>query len=195
VVSAHGIDLVVMGSHGASGLKKLALGSVAESALRHNPAPVMIVGPKCEGAPRRFASIVFATDLGVGCLRPAQYAAAMAEENNARITLLHVVPESFEEATGLISEEETRRGNEAIRREMEALLPSDADLWSRPSLRVEHGTVDEQILKVAQDEKADLIVMGTRDGGPLSDHAPWSTLSKVIRGAACPVLAVRAHTE
>ena len=183
----HKIDLIVMGSHGASGLEKLAIGSVAEAVLRHSASPVVIIGPKCELEPKAFESIVFATDLDVGSLRPAQFAAAMAEENNARIILLHVVQKTAREEAG--------RDEEDMRRKMESLLPTDAELWSRPSLRVEHGDADKQVLEVAREEKADLIVVGTRAAGPLSDHAPWSTVSKVIRGANCPVMAVRAHVK
>jgi nucleotide-binding universal stress UspA family protein len=183
----HKVDLIVMGSHGASGLEKLAMGSVAEAVLRHSASPVVILGPKCKLEPKPFESIVFATDLDTGSLRPAQYAVAMAEENNAKITLLHVVQKT--------SGEEASRDEEEMRDRMEGLLPADARHWSRPRLRVEHGDADKQVLEVASEEKADLIVMGTRVAGPLSDHVPWSTVSKVIRGANCPVMAVRAHLE
>jgi nucleotide-binding universal stress UspA family protein len=186
-IETHRIDLVVMGSHGASGLAKLALGSVAEAALRHSPKPVIIIGPKCELKPQPFKSILFATDLQLGSLRAAQYALSMAEENNAKITLLHVLPKSAAKEVGPEEAE--------MRKKMEALLPADADLWSQPSIRVEHGEADKQVLQVAQELKADLIVLGTREAGPLSDHLPWSTVSKIIRGASCPVMAVRAHVE
>ncbi len=181
----HKIDLIVMGSHGASGLEKLVIGSVAEAALRQSPSPVLIIGPQCKLAPKRFESIVFATDLDAGSLRAAQYAAALAEEANARITLLHVVPKNVRP--------EDAPDDSEMRREMQRLLPADAALWSRPSLRVEHGDADRQVLQVAGEQGADLIVMGTRASGPLSDHVPWSTVSRIIRGASCPVMVVRAH--
>ncbi|WP_130422562.1 universal stress protein [Edaphobacter modestus] len=40
-------DLIIVGSHGASGLERLVLGSIAESILHHAICPTLIVGPNC----------------------------------------------------------------------------------------------------------------------------------------------------
>jgi nucleotide-binding universal stress UspA family protein len=50
-------------------------------------------------------------------------------------------------------------------------------------------------LNAAKTEAADLIVVGVRHKAALADHAPWATVSKIIRGAHCPVLAVPAHVS
>ena len=183
----HDADLIVVGSHGAKGIEKLALGSVAEGILRRSHIPVMIVGPKCETGKvsANYRSVLLATDLGIGSLRAAQYAAAIAEETNSKLTLLHVGSEARDISAAARGEVQER---------LKHLVPDDADQWCRPNLRVEVGDPAAQILNSALAEEADLIVLGTRGAGPLSDHAPWSTVSKVIRGAACPVLAVPAHS-
>ena len=49
IVDENGIDLIVLGTHGRTGLGKLLLGSVAEDILRHAPCPVLTVGPKVCG--------------------------------------------------------------------------------------------------------------------------------------------------
>lgn len=46
----HGVDLLVLGTHGRTGLKRLVLGSVAERVVRQAPCPVMVVRPKEPGA-------------------------------------------------------------------------------------------------------------------------------------------------
>ena len=47
---AHGVDLLVIGTHGRTGLRRLVLGSVAEHVVRQAPCPVMVVRPKEPGA-------------------------------------------------------------------------------------------------------------------------------------------------
>jgi nucleotide-binding universal stress UspA family protein len=188
VAASHKADLIVMGSHGASGLEKLALGSVAEAVLRHSHVPVLVVGPRCNLASNveQYTSVLLATDLNLGCLRATQYAASIAEENNAKLTLVHV-------------EREISNLSEAARKDLEkklcSLLPNDAALWCRPKVRLEFGDPSTQIVSAALAEEADLVVVGTHDTGALSDHAPWSVISKLIRGLLCPVLAVASHAS
>jgi nucleotide-binding universal stress UspA family protein len=103
-------DLIIAGSHGASGLERLALGSIAEAVLHQAACPVLIVGPNCtESHP--FRSILFATNLRTTGLRGAQYAASLAERFGAKLTILHVVnrePISPKEETELIEEGTSR---------------------------------------------------------------------------------------
>jgi nucleotide-binding universal stress UspA family protein len=44
-IAQHRCDLVVMGTHGRRGMKRLALGSDAELVVRHAPVPVLLVKP------------------------------------------------------------------------------------------------------------------------------------------------------
>ena len=184
-VKEYNIDMVVMGTHGAGGLGKVLMGSVAEEVLRKSRCPVLVVGPNSHLREGAYQSILLATDLRPGSLRPAQYAVSIAEETDAKITLLYVA-ESMVELRG------HQRLESEIVEKLEQLLPADADLWCRPNLCVDFGEAGNQILEAARAEKADLIVVGVRDAA-LADHAPWAKVSKVIRGANCPVLAVRAH--
>jgi nucleotide-binding universal stress UspA family protein len=188
VARAQRADLVVVGSHGAHGLEKLAFGSVAESVLRRVACPVLVIGPQCREDLETIRSIVFATDLQTRAFRAAQYASSIAEEVNARLTLLHVrkpMAKEFEILSSDISH--------VLVEELRQLLPADAEQWCQPKLRVEVGNASEEVLRVAQAEAANLIVVGVRESSPLADHSPWSTLSHIIRGANCPVLGVRGH--
>ncbi|HET9099360.1 MAG TPA: universal stress protein [Acidobacteriaceae bacterium] len=188
VARAQCADLIVVGSHGAEGLKKLAFGSVAESVLRRAPCPVLVIGPHCRENLDTIRSIVFATDLETSAFRPAQYASSIAEEMNARLTLLHV------RKPGPKALESSPNGDDRVLlQELRQLLPADAEQWCEPKVRVEVGNACEEVLRVAQTEAANLIVVGVRESSTLADHSLWSTLSQIIRGAECPVLAVRGH--
>jgi len=180
------VDLIVVGSHGASGVERLILGSAAEAVLRRASSPVLIVGPNCRVERHPFRSILFCTDLDVSSLRAAQYASALAEGSDGRLTLLHVV-EGGPATPGARSD----LAESHLQHQLCSLLPAGADVFCKPKTRIEHGSPSQVITGVAESEAASLIVVGLRNRSPLADHSPWSTLSRVIRDAQCGVLAVR----
>jgi nucleotide-binding universal stress UspA family protein len=180
------VDLLVLGSHGASGIERLLLGSVAEAVLRKTSKPVLIVGPNCHIERRPFRSILFCTDLNVSSLRAAQYASALAEGSDGRLTLLHVVEHDVKTPSGKSDLDESH-----LQHQLRSLLPVNAEVFCKPKARIEYGSPSQVIAGVAESEAASLIVVGLRNRPPMADHAPWSTLSHIIRDAKCGVLAVR----
>jgi len=182
------VNLIVVGSHGASGLERLVLGSAAETVLRKAACPVLVVGPSCHVEHHPFRSILFATDLETTSLRAAQYASALAERIDGRLTLLHVV-KNAPEVPGVQSDVVEAH----LRQQLQSLLPADIELFCKPKVRLEYGSPAQVITGVAESESASLIVVGLRNRTALAEHAPWSTLSHVIREAKCGVLGVRGH--
>jgi nucleotide-binding universal stress UspA family protein len=188
VAEQNKVDLVVVGSSGRDGFDKLVLGSVAEAAIRHVRCPVLIVGPNClirHGAPK---AIVLATSLHVSSLRATQYAVSVAREFDAALTLLHVLPKN-------IAEQDIFREEESALARLRELVPSESETSKQLRFEVTTGARAEEVVQVASRGNAGLIVMGVREHGMLADHAPWATLSEVIRTAHCPVLAVQSHLE
>ena len=188
VVRKEKVDLIVVGTHGASGVERLALGSVAECVLRHASCPVLIVGPHCKPEQYPFRSIVFATDLTTTGLRGAQYACGLAERFHGKLTLLHVV-EKRSQTPGAESELIEQR----IQQELRQLLPPDVEQYSRANVCIEYGNPSEAISDVARQEFASLVVIGVGRQGALADHSPWSTLSHLTHSLTCAVLGVRGH--
>lgn len=189
VASEERVDLIVVGSHGGSGLELLALGSVAEAVLRQAKCPVLIVGPKCKAEQHPFRSIVFATDLETTGLRGAQYAAALAEQSHGKLTFLHVTNKRSGDQ-GLHSELIENH----LERELRQLLPPpDVERYCKSKVSLQYGRPAEAIVAVARSEGASLLIVGLQSRSPLADHSPWSTLSHVIREVNCPVLGVRSH--
>lgn len=184
-------DLIVMGTHGAGGSEKLIIGSTTESVLRHGRVPVLVIGPRASArASMPCNTLLLAADLTVSSLRAAQYATSLAADCDATLILLHVV--KGKPAAELSSGERELLALDPNRR-LGELVPGSAGLWCRPLVRTVFGDPGDQIVLAACQDKADLIVTGLRRGGPLADHATWSTLSHVLRHAHCPVLAVPAH--
>jgi len=190
-IREYAIDLIVVGTHGRTGAQKLLMGSVAEEIFRRSHVPVLTIGPgEKHGAHRgaRFHHVLFATDFSEESLAAARYALSMAQENEARLTLLHVMkgPESFDKAA------EDSVSSASFR--LHEIVPETAESWCRPDALVRFGTAAERILEVARERDADLIVLGVRGnrGVPgAATHLERTTAHKVVVYAPCPVLTVR----
>jgi len=189
-VKDYSVDLIVLGTHGRTGAQRLLLGSVAEEIFRRSRVPVMTIGPWArKGLHRaaRFRRVLFPTDFSAASLAAAPYAMSMAQENQARLLLLHVLPGPEKPAA-----EKTAEATEAERR-LHELVPSEAELWCRPEVLVQHGKPAEQILETAKNQGADLIVLGVRDAGGhtgVAAHLQRTTAHQVVAHALCPVLTV-----
>lgn len=182
-ISQLGIDLVVAGTHGRRGVQRLLLGSTSEMVLQNAPCPVLTVGPNVE-VPRLFnlnlEKIVFATDLGEQSQHVLGFALSLAREKCARLMLLHVLPEESRDYPDRL------RVLSFVLNEAERSLPTQARNWCKPEFAVDAGPTAERIINHAQNEQADLIVMGrgrSLRGSPGVTH-------KVICAAPCPVLSV-----
>lgn len=192
LISDKGIDLVILGTHGRTGLGKMVLGSVAETIFRQAPCPVLTVGPHASPQLDRqlqIHEIVYATDFSEESLAAAPYAISLAQENQARLTLLHVIPKPV---TGELVHPENFL--DSTLRLLRNIVPPEAEFWCEPKFAVEQGDPADKILKVAAAHNADLIVMGVRHmAGPVGVATRMSrpVAHKVVANAACPVLTVR----
>lgn len=190
-------DLVVMGTHGRSGFERLFLGSVTEKVIRTTHVPVLTVPPPVD----RPESVLYKTilcpiEFSDASTRALEYALSLAEETDARLVLLHVV-EGFVEQPylsdmGHLSLREYHRylEEDAMAR-LRAALPEAARVWCKPDVRVVSGKAYREILKVAAQDGAELIVMGVHGKGALNRRLFGSTTHHIIREAGCPVLTLR----
>lgn len=187
VIEDKKIDLVIAGSHGASGMERLALGSVAESILRSVYCPVLIAGRHAQCSKEIFSSILLAASLRPGGFRSAQYATALAEHFHSRLTLLHVVePHSNNPVHPEILEDR-------MLAELQSLLPADFASRATASFEIRSGKPGDLIIAVALSLRPTLIVIGARAEHNIASHNPWSTLAELIRLAPCPILCVQGH--
>src|SRR6516164_6337737 len=180
LIKKHEIDLLVLGTHGMGLVQKLLIGSSAEEIFRQARIPVLTVGPAV--APEPFyginlKNILFATAFGKGAERQAEYAFSLAEEHHSRITLLHVQQHPDQE--------------QSIIDQLQELLPSSTDFKCLPLFRVERGDAVTEILRVAEQMHADLIVLGAKTRKGLAGHVPHTKAYEVVCGASCPVLTIK----
>ena len=188
IIAKYKIDLVVAGTHGGGAFHKVMLGSGAEQIFRHAKVPVFTIGPAAQpaGPELGFRNILFATDFGLGAEREAMFAFSLAEEHQAKITLLHVIqhPDDYTE-TQLVAKKQ------AITHELQELVPIGAESWCQPEFRTAFGGAVDEILRIANQTKADLIVMGAKPRGGFIGHNPRTKAYRVVCNAKCPVVTVR----
>jgi nucleotide-binding universal stress UspA family protein len=186
-ISEHGIDLIVVGTHGRKAVQRFLLGSTSEVVLHNAPCPVLTIGPRVD-APRIFSltldNILFAAELGAQSKHAIDCALALAAERHAQLTLLHVLPEESRNYP-----DRTRVLRFAMD-EMQRLLPANASSCCKTGLAVDAGDPAEQIVQYARDEKAGLIVMGLAGNSDFSIKGSSGVTHRVIGAAPCPVLSV-----
>jgi len=142
------VDLLVTGTHGREGFGKMLLGSHAENILRHSAVPVLVVGPYVRVEPEtttRMKRILFATDFSEASLAALPYAISLAEENQAELELLRVVPP--QKSGELVHPSELI---DATIRQMKQLVPMGAEAWCKPHYLAEVGQPAQKILQVAE---------------------------------------------
>jgi len=192
-------DLVVVGTHGRSGFQRFLLGSVTEKLLRTITVPLLVVPPPVKKPETvAYRTILCAVDFSDESMRGLDYALSLAQETGARIILLHALeglldeldPQHVRRASVL---EYLRDAEQDAYAHLSAAVPDEARLWSHPVDRVVRGRAYRQILKMADEEHAALIVMGVRGRGALNRLVFGSTTEHVIREAKCPVLTVHAE--
>lgn len=193
VVTEKNIDLIALGTEGRSGLEKFLLGSTAEAIFRQASCPVLTVGPNASkeiGRVSEMRKIVYATDYTPESFAALPFALSLAQENAAYLTLLHVIDRPKAQNVELLSQV----AGTAVRI-LGAVLPPEVELWCRPELLVEYGHPAETILRIANTQKADLIVLGVRRADRrigVATHLARATAHEVVSHASCPVLTIRA---
>lgn len=192
-------DLIVMGTHGRSGFERLMLGSVTEKVLRKAPCPVLTVPRRMTSAKHgvTFSRILCAVDFSPASLRALEYATSIAAAEGPGVQALHVI-ELFAEGAGmrdeLILDTPDFRGaliRDAQRR-LHEFVSDDVRQRCPIAESVTMGKAYREILRIAADERADLIVLGVQ-GRTAADLLLFgSTTQHVVRQAECPVLTIRA---
>jgi len=177
------IDLLVIGTHGRTGMDKAVLGSVAESIFREATCPVLTVGPRVNTDSRsvaELARILYATDFSAESLAAAPYAISLAREHRAQLILLNCLEEGGEPRSMLQS--------------LRELVPFGAELRCEPLCVVEQGPHGQKIPEACEAHGADLVVLGVaieKQRLAWQPHFHRSALYKIVTQCTCPVLTVR----
>ena len=190
-------DLIVMGTHGRSGFDRLLLGSVAERVLVKATCPVLTVPRRAaDVAPtpeRLFQNVLCPIDFSPSSLAALAYAGGLAR-GGAKLRVLHVVERlpswQLVPAMATGAPEDPLVVIQQARQRVHSVMPARLPPANPAQEIVAEGDAGDEILKVAADTRADVIVMGAH-----AAHAGLlgfgSTTHDVLRAATCPVLSIR----
>jgi nucleotide-binding universal stress UspA family protein len=164
-------DLIVMGTHGRSGLNRWMLGSVAERVLRESPVPVLTVRSAPRDAIRRVLCPVHDTELS---RRALALATGLSACFGASLTVLHVQEPSGAHAVS----------------DLCSWIPQEERARCDIREQVRHGHASEEIVRLATEESFDLVILGAPRRRFFDGMVLGTTTLRTVRHAPCPVLTV-----
>ena len=136
-------------------------------------------------------SVICGVDFAESTQRVVEYAVSVTATTGARLVVAHVL-EWSEESDSLPSPDAhgfPTSEDDAVAR-LNALITSEMRARCSPELAVGYGSPGDELLRLAKERGADLIVLGVRRRNPLDLVLFGSTVRRVLRDAPCPVLTV-----
>ena len=192
-------DLVVMATHGRTGIIHLILGSVAERVVRESRTPVFTTrrGEALAGAPP-FQKILVPVDIAEQSNVALVCARQLAEQFHSTVYPLHIVPndEALLRLRDVYHAREGEHGANLVLAEKNARQKlqelAQEHLGGVPYETILHVSSDpaKLIIETERDIKADLIVMATHGVTGILHLLLRSLTEKMTREADCPVLSL-----
>ena len=192
-----GADLVVVGSRGLGLLRRALLGSVSESVVRRAHCSVLVVRGQDRDGGYLPGRVLLAHDGSKGAGEAERIAAEISAATGSVLDIVRVLEaELYKPSPGPEYWEGWEADLEGSKRQVEAFLDERARSLREEGVEVGEthlaiGDPDKEIVRFAEDEHADLIVLGSRGLGRLRRALLGSVSDSVVRHAHCPVLVVR----
>jgi nucleotide-binding universal stress UspA family protein len=183
------VDMIVVGSLGKSGIKRFMLGSVSEKVVRRAKIPVLVVREYKEEKP--YKQILIAADCSKGTEKAVDFGIEIAKLNGAKVYAVHVIDPIFNDLMEEAWAEEAYKQFKKIGREAVSYVEEKAkDAGVKVESAVLEGNPAEKIVDFAEEQKVDMIVVGSLGKSGYEQFAIGSVSAKVLRNAKVPVLIV-----
>ncbi|HAF23671.1 MAG TPA: hypothetical protein DHU55_09425 [Blastocatellia bacterium] len=201
-VREYEIDLVTVVTHGRKGLSRALWGSTAEEIIAEAPCPVLTIRPpqhdfvEHKGAYTeiRLNRIVLSTNFRPSSVAATQVATQLANQTGAELHAVYVIGDYLEQISVMFPEgglNALTRLRSYVQERMSQLSRGDG---ARAITHIAEGRPYEEIVRLAAEKDADLLVIGTNVHASLFGGTPvlGSEIERVVRNAPCPVLCVPA---
>jgi nucleotide-binding universal stress UspA family protein len=201
-VRDYDIDLVTVVTHGRKGLSRALWGSTAEEIIAEAPCPVLTIRPpqhdfvehRDSHTEIRLNRILLATNFRPSSAAATQVATQLANQTDAELHAVYVIGDYIEQISVMFPEgglNALSRLRGYVQEKMAGLRREDS---ARAITHIAEGRTYEEIVRLAAETDADLIVIGTSVHASLFGGTPvlGSEIERVVRNAPCPVLCVSA---
>jgi nucleotide-binding universal stress UspA family protein len=191
------VKLISIATHGRKGVSRWVFGSVAEKVLHASPVPLLMVRSGTAPIPVKvdYHTIMVPLDGSAFAEQALDQAQAVASSLGASVVLVTAIAD-YPEAMVLSGPSDLATMMEDNTRGVSGYLDSLAEDMKSDGMvvqtRIEYGPPAESILKANEEANGDLIVMSTHGRSGLRRMWLGSVALRVMRGATCPVLLVRA---
>ena len=185
------IDLIVMGTHGRSGLTRLVLGSVAEKVLRTTTVPVVMVPPGAttDGVDVDYSEILLPTDGSTGAEAAVDWGLTLADSYDGSVHTVYAV-----DTARFAGEGEMMGVYDALEQTGEAALDAVRQQAHEVGVDVTAtlgtGSAARVIRSYSEDHDVDLIVMGTHGRSGVERYLIGSVTESVVRHTEVPVCCI-----
>ncbi|GGG58837.1 universal stress protein [Bizionia arctica] len=177
VANEQGADLIIMGSHGTSGLSEIFVGSNTEKVVRNADVPVLVLKHKLDK--NDLKNVVFASDFSIESLAVYKKASKLFNTLNAKLHLLHVN----------LPSDRFRSTNEIDETVSDFLMKADGNLDNLKHINfVSDYTVERGVLNFANKLGADLIAVSTHGRTGISHFFEGSISEDIANHAILPVM-------
>jgi nucleotide-binding universal stress UspA family protein len=193
-------DTVVLGAHARREVEPLLMGPVTDAVVRCAPCDMLTVPRSGSHArhKRRGSTIVCGVDFSTQSIDALRATLGLAERMDGRVVLVHAIEwiAEVEPPDGVdfdVADFRTRLVYNAQQR-LDALIADESLLDCKVRTTIAIGRSHRELLRIAAEKHADLIVVGHKGrGGAVSSFG--STVEQIVRAAPCPVLTVRSPHE
>jgi nucleotide-binding universal stress UspA family protein len=173
---------IVVGTQDLSSVERMLLGSVSEAVIRKSNHPVIVVGPRAAAMAKEtipWKHLLLACDTDEGVTEAAHLAGDIAAGHHLRLTIFTV------------RSQHRAANSEGQFDALEQMMCRDAWLALKPQCLIREGEPAQEIIRMAQDAQADLLVMSAHSGSGLLTHLQSGILGKVLRNSRCPAMILR----
>ncbi len=193
--SSTGSDLIITGTRGLGGFRRMMLGSVSSGLVANAKCPVLVVRMDSYGKSPEFRRILVAVDGSEHARTAARMAVYMAKELRVELTALYIMTLPWAAYSGGVAvpiekiEERLREVGEKATGEVAAMAQKEG-IKVKLAIEEEIESPVRGITKYATSETIDLIMLGTRGLGEVKRLLLGSVASGVVTYAKCSVLVV-----
>lgn len=199
-VRDYDIDLVTIVTHGRKGLSRALWGSTAEEVIAEAACPVLTLRPpqhdfveyRDSHTEIRLNRILLATNFRPTSIAATQVARELAASTGAELHAVYVIGDYFEQISVMFPEGGHSALSQMRAQVQERMASFSREGGSKTVTHITEGRPYAEIVRVAAEIEADLIVIGTSVHASVFGGAPvlGPEIERVVRNAPCPVLSV-----